>query len=306
VSTCTSKRQRSQHFVILLYPAKTSYKHIHTIFITRETVIRHNACDTTESALPWPLRAATSATHTLSLLSAVYAFISVPNNNQFKSPGQYTALPHTEHRIQTIDRPSRAIAVHCPAIMLPNTYCWDSLCVLLLLLLFVKEGFHVCMLLLLCVRTMQAPSTPPLLTILVYALQQTHSILSVCRCGTFSLRCVYITLQRLLGKFVPAAAVAVCTVQAPCYDNTVPFLQEQACKVSATPPPPGGGLLLTLLLCLCRVCVFTGNFMRAVRVCSQSICLLGLERFSYGRGRSGPIIMSCCILDYTLCSPCTK
>jgi len=53
--------------------------------------------------------------------------------------------------------------------------------------------------------------------------------------------------------------------------TTVPFLQEQACKVSATPPPPGGGLLLTLLLCLCRVCVFTGNFMRAVRVCSPSL-----------------------------------
>jgi len=57
--------------------------------------------------------------------------------------------------------------------------------------------------------------------------------------------------------------------------TTVPFLQEQACKVSATPPPPGGGLLLTLLLCLCRVCVFTGNFMRAVRVCSQSTVFAG-------------------------------
>jgi len=55
--------------------------------------------------------------------------------------------------------------------------------------------------------------------------------------------------------------------------TTVPSLQEQACKVSATPPPPVEGLFLTFLLCLCRVCVFTGNFMRAVRMGSLSTSL---------------------------------
>jgi len=51
VSTCTSKRQRSQHFVILLYPAKTSYKHVHALFLTQAplfllstAVIHYNFC----------------------------------------------------------------------------------------------------------------------------------------------------------------------------------------------------------------------------------------------------------------------
>jgi len=77
------------------------------------------------------------------------------------------------------------------------------------------ERFYACMLLLSveCAYRMQAPSTPPLLSSMVYALPQTHSIL--CYCGNNFLSWVYITLQRLLGKFVPAAAVAVCTMQAP-------------------------------------------------------------------------------------------
>jgi len=51
--------------------------------------------------------------------------------------------------------------------------------------------------------------------------------------------------------------------------DTVPSLQERASEVSATPSPPGGGLLLTSLLCPCRVCVFTGNLLRAVHACVQ-------------------------------------
>jgi len=138
--------------------------------------------------------------------------------------------------------------------------------VLLLLLLCV------CMLLLLlCVPCRQAP-TPPLLSVMVYALPQTHSILGYC--GTLS--CVVCTLLSsgcwgslcllLLLQYVPCRHLVM---------TTVPSLQERACKVSATPPPPGGGLLLTSLLCPCRVCVFTGNFMRAVRVCSQSTVFAG-------------------------------
>jgi len=114
---------------------------------------------------------------------------------------------------------------------------------------------------------MQAPSTPPLLSpVVVYALLHTHSIQSVCCCGKFS--CVVCTLLStgcweglcllLLLQYVPCRRLVM---------TTVPSLQEQACRVSAPPPPPGGGLLLTLLLCLCRVCVFTGNLLRAVHAC---------------------------------------
>jgi len=79
------------------------------------------------------------------------------------------------------------------------------------------------------------------------------------------LRYVCFTLRRLLGRFMPAAAVAVCTMQAPCYDNGAIPTRAGLQGVSNT-SPARGGLLLTLLLCLCRVCVFTGNLLRAVRV----------------------------------------
>jgi len=102
----------------------------------------------------------------------------------------------------------------------------------------------VCMLLLLlCVQCRHQPRPCLLLSLIIYAIPQTHSMLGYC--GTYScvllitvsynlcnsadtqhawllwhifLRPVNITLQRLLGQFVPA--VAVCTMQAPCYDNS--------------------------------------------------------------------------------------
>jgi len=36
-SVIMHQRQRNQHFVILLYPAHTSYKHKHTTFLIYET-----------------------------------------------------------------------------------------------------------------------------------------------------------------------------------------------------------------------------------------------------------------------------
>jgi len=70
------------------------------------------------------------------------------------------------------------------------------------------------------VRTyMQAP-TPPLLITESYGLCTSADTQHAWLLWHIFLRCVYITLQRLLGKFVPAAAVAVCTMQAPCYDNS--------------------------------------------------------------------------------------
>jgi len=112
------------------------------------------------------------------------------------------------------------------------------------------------LLLLLCVPCRQAP-TPPLVSVMVYALPQTHSILGYC--GTLS--CVVCTLLSsgcwgslcllLLLQYVPCRHLVM---------TTVPSLQERACKVSATPPPPGGGLLLTsLLYALAAYAVFTGR-----------------------------------------------
>jgi len=67
------------------------------------------------------------------------------------------------------------------------------------------------------VRAMQAP-TPPLLITESYSLCNSADTQHAWLLWHIFLRPVYITLQRLLGKFVPA--VAVCTMQAPCYDNS--------------------------------------------------------------------------------------
>jgi hypothetical protein len=50
--------------------------------------------------------------------------------------------------------------------------------------------------------------------------------------------------------------------------------------------PARGRPVAHILLCLCCVCVFSGNFLRAAQLVGV---LLGLERFSYGRGRSRPL-----------------
>jgi hypothetical protein len=44
-----------------------------------------------------------------------------------------------------------------------------------------------------------------------------------------------------------------------------------------------------LLLCLCCMCVFSGNFLHAAQHTCDLLVLLGLERFSYGRGLSRPL-----------------
>jgi len=53
------------------------------------------------------------------------------------------------------------------------------------------------------------------------------------------LRCVCFTLRRLLGRFMPAAAVAVCTMQAPCYDNGAIPTRAGLQGVSNTSPARG-------------------------------------------------------------------
>jgi len=65
---------------------------------------------------------------TCCLLSAVYAIISIPNNNQFNDrPGTplYTALPHTQH-LMTDHRLSRAI--HCCVVCVSPVYLGLLLC----------------------------------------------------------------------------------------------------------------------------------------------------------------------------------
>jgi hypothetical protein len=50
--------------------------------------------------------------------------------------------------------------------------------------------------------------------------------------------------------------------------------------------PARGRPVADILLCLLRLCMFSGNLLRD----AQPVCfLLGLERFSYGRGRSRPL-----------------
>jgi hypothetical protein len=62
--------------------------------------------------------------------------------------------------------------------------------------------------------------------------------------------------------------------------------------------PAWGRPVAGVLLCLLLLCMISGNnFLRA----AQPVCfLLGLERFSYGRGRSRPLLMSCCIHVYII------
>jgi len=111
--------------------------------------------------------------------------------------------------------------------------------------------------------------------------------------------------QQLLGRL---RVLLLCTVQAPgpCYDVcAVPTSmgQQAVCDTS----PARGRPLLTFLLCPCRVaCSQVTSCVKCECAACLLACLRGLERFSYGRGRSGPIIMFCCILDYTSCSPCTE
>jgi len=55
--------------------------------------------------------------------------------------------------------------------------------------------------------------------------------------------------------------------------TSVPSLHQWASQLSATTSPARGRPLLTFLLCPLPRCVFTGNLMREVRVCSLSTCL---------------------------------
>ena len=67
--------------------------------------------------------------------------------------------------------------------------------------------------------------------------------------------------------------------------------------------PARGRPVAHIPLCLCCVCVFSGNFLRAAQLVGV---LLGLERFSYGRGRSGSL-MPCppSLSTLTSCLACT-
>jgi hypothetical protein len=74
-------------------------------------------------------------------------------------------------------------------------------------------------------------------------------------------------------------------VQVPCYDvgRMKPCLHQQAWRVLAAPPPPGGGLLLTCCcMCLLRLCMISGNLLRA----AQLFCLAWSD-FPTGGGAPG-------------------
>jgi hypothetical protein len=81
--------------------------------------------------------------------------------------------------------------------------------------------------------------------------------------------------------------------------------QQRPGGVGDTSPAPGR-LVAHILLCLCCVCVFSGNFLRA----AQSPYLLGHclagpgVILPYRRGRSRPVLF-CCIHVYASCSPFT-
>jgi hypothetical protein len=67
-------------------------------------------------------------------------------------------------------------------------------------------------------------------------------------------------------------------------------------------PPPGGGLLLT------SCCAFAACTCFQVTPCilrSLSACLLDLERFSYGRGRSRSLLPCPAMSTLTSCLACT-
>jgi len=93
-------------------------------------------------------------------------------------------------------------------------------------------------------------------------------------------------------------AVCVCcclfTVQAPCYDiGAIPT--SAGLQAVGNTSPARGRPLLTFLLCPCRVCVFTGNFMRAVHACVQPVYLLvcwAWSDFPTGGGAPG---LSLCV-----------
>jgi hypothetical protein len=59
----------------------------------------------------------------------------------------------------------------------------------------------------------------------------------------------------------------------------------------ASTSPARGRPVADILLCLLRLCLISGNFLHAAqRACDLlQVVLLGLERFSYGRGRSRPL-----------------
>jgi hypothetical protein len=46
-----------------------------------------------------------------------------------------------------------------------------------------------------------------------------------------------------------------------------------------------------ILLCLLRLCMISGNFLHAAQRACDLLVLLGLERFSYRRGRSRPFYL---------------
>jgi hypothetical protein len=87
------------------------------------------------------------------------------------------------------------------------------------------------------------------------------------------------------------------------YDERWATLHKQACKLLAAPPPhTGGGLLLT------SCCAFAACPCFQVTSCilrSLSACLLDLERFSYGRGRSRSLLPRPAMSTLTSCLACT-
>jgi hypothetical protein len=80
-----------------------------------------------------------------------------------------------------------------------------------------------------------------------------------------------------LTAALEACLLFFCDLCSRCHVMTrVATLHQQRPGVLATPPPARGRPVADLLLCLCCVCVFSGNFLRA----AQSPCLLvllGLE-----------------------------
>jgi len=112
----------------------------------------------------------------------------------------------------------------------------------------------VCMLLLLlCVPCRQAPTPPLLVSVMVYALPQTHSILGYC--GTLS--CVVCTLlsSGCWGSLC-LLLLSVCTMQAPCYDNSAIPTRAGLQGVSNTSPARGRPVANILAVPLPRVRVY--------------------------------------------------
>jgi hypothetical protein len=74
--------------------------------------------------------------------------------------------------------------------------------------------------------------------------------------------------------------------------TSVATLHQQRPGAIGDISPARGRPVTDLLLCLCCVCVFSGNFLHAAQRARDLLVLLGLERFSYERGRSRPRALS--------------